>query len=133
MKKKYQNILVAVDGSEQSEQAFKEAVEIAERNESAIKILSVIDVSPWASLKAEFPQVTELIQHKIDEGIEVLDVKLKNHTKTRALKMEHEQLVGNPKLIIVDYAKNNNIDLGFVASKILRFLINLRKRWQQIL
>lgn len=80
MKKKYQNILVAVDGSEQSEQAFKEVVEIAERNESAIKILSVIDVSPWASLKAEFPQVTELIQHKIDGGIEVLDVKLKNHT-----------------------------------------------------
>ena len=43
MREKYKNILVAVDGSEQSDKAVREAVKIAARNETSLFVLNVKD------------------------------------------------------------------------------------------
>lgn len=43
MEETYKNILVAVDGSDQSEKAFQEAIKIAKRNSATLHILSVIE------------------------------------------------------------------------------------------
>ena len=43
MEQNYQNILVAVDGSPQAEQAFEKAMEIAKRNQAKLHIVYVIE------------------------------------------------------------------------------------------
>lgn len=43
MEKNYQNILVAVDGSTQADQAFEKAIEIAKRNQAKLHIVYVIE------------------------------------------------------------------------------------------
>lgn len=43
MSKKYQKIMVAVDGSKQSEQAFLEALDLAKDNEAELFIVSIIN------------------------------------------------------------------------------------------
>ncbi|HLR92832.1 MAG TPA: universal stress protein [Atopostipes sp.] len=43
MEKKYRNIMVAIDGSNEAEQAFKEGVAIAKRNDSHFYIAHVSD------------------------------------------------------------------------------------------
>ncbi len=44
----YQRVLVAVDGSESSENAFNKAINIAERNKSDLIIAHVFDVNAYA-------------------------------------------------------------------------------------
>ena len=43
MVEQYKNILVAVDGSEQSYDALREAIETAQANDSQLKILYVLN------------------------------------------------------------------------------------------
>lgn len=43
LEKKYRNIMVAVDGSEEAERAFKEGVAIAKRNDSRLFVAHVSD------------------------------------------------------------------------------------------
>lgn len=43
MEDAYKNILVAVDGSDQAEKAYKEAIKIAKRNDATLHILYVIE------------------------------------------------------------------------------------------
>lgn len=43
MKPKYEHIMVPVDGSESSIQAFKKAVHIAKRNDAVLHLVTVVD------------------------------------------------------------------------------------------
>ncbi|MEG0254814.1 MAG: universal stress protein [Vagococcus sp.] len=52
MLKEYKNILVAVDGSKESEQAFKKAVQVAKRNNSILYIAHVIDIRAFESVSS---------------------------------------------------------------------------------
>ena len=47
----YQNILVAIDGSEKAEKAFLEAIAIAKRNQATLHILYVKRISFMAILR----------------------------------------------------------------------------------
>lgn len=52
MRKKYNNIVVAIDGSKESEIAFKRAVNVALQNESKLYLLNVIDKRSYVGLEA---------------------------------------------------------------------------------
>ncbi|MCU9614205.1 universal stress protein [Caldibacillus lycopersici] len=52
MTNKYKNIIVAIDGSKEAEWAFKEAVNIAKRNDSNLFLTHIIDRRPFATLPA---------------------------------------------------------------------------------
>ncbi|MGO3731856.1 MAG: universal stress protein [Vagococcus sp.] len=52
MFKEYQNILVAVDGSHEAEQAFKKAVNVAKRNNCQLYIAHVIDIRAFESVSS---------------------------------------------------------------------------------
>src|SRR5699024_12667405 len=49
---KYNNILIAVDGSREAERAFHKAIEIAKRNDSTLSVLNVIDTRSFAPVEA---------------------------------------------------------------------------------
>ncbi|TLS37939.1 universal stress protein [Pseudalkalibacillus caeni] len=48
---RYQNILVAVDGSESAEKAFQNAIEIAKRDEAKLSIAHVIDTRNFSTFE----------------------------------------------------------------------------------
>jgi nucleotide-binding universal stress UspA family protein len=48
----YNQILVAVDGSKESEWAFKKSVEIAKRNDATLNLVNVIDTRSFAAIEA---------------------------------------------------------------------------------
>ena len=52
MLKEYKNILVAIDGSDESEQAFKKAVQVAKRNNSVLFLTHVIDIRAFESVSS---------------------------------------------------------------------------------
>lgn len=52
MNMKYENILVAVDGSKEAEWAFRKSIEIAKRNEAALNLVHVIDTRSFAAIEA---------------------------------------------------------------------------------
>lgn len=59
----YQNIVVAVDGSEISELAFQKSIEIAKRNiGSTLHIIHVIDTSFSASFDMLYDNMVELVR-----------------------------------------------------------------------
>ncbi|EOB3452784.1 universal stress protein [Enterococcus hirae] len=67
MSKRYQKIMVAVDGSKQSEQAFLEALDLAKDNEAELFIVSIINkvelthsAYPFSKIYAEEKQKIEV-------------------------------------------------------------------------
>ena len=52
MIQQYQNILVAVDGSEESEKAFKKAVNVAKRNDANLVLAHIIDTRAFQSISS---------------------------------------------------------------------------------
>lgn len=110
----YQRILVANDGSENSYLAFKEAVEIAKRNNATLYILRVVDtrLDPFAPY---------MIEGVFEEQIEEAKNDMANLVKTAK---EHgvvnaEPLVkqGQPRDIITNVAPEKyQIDLLIVGA-----------------
>ena len=58
----YKQILVAVDGSKESEWAFRKAVAIADRNEATLNLINIIDTRSYAAIEAYDRSIAERAQ-----------------------------------------------------------------------
>ena len=58
----YSQILVAVDGSKESEWAFKKAVAIAGRNNATLNLVNIIDTRSYAAVEAYDRSIAERAQ-----------------------------------------------------------------------
>ncbi|API90843.1 MULTISPECIES: universal stress protein [Virgibacillus] len=125
MKMKYKNIVVAVDGSEASEKAFKKSLDIAKRNDARLILAHVVDSRTFATAEAYDRTLAE----RADEyAKELLDSYVDN-AKAAGL----EDLVrcveyGSPKVKIAkDIAKQFEADLIICGATgmnaVERFLI----------
>ncbi|MBM7711018.1 universal stress protein [Enterococcus xiangfangensis] len=112
MSSKYKNIMVAVDGSDQSEGAFFEAIGAARRNEAKLYVVQIIDDSsilvnsaqPMNEILAEESQRTKQYLEKLAE---------RGHYQN----METVQYVGNPKKALTEeLPEKYNIDLIYVGA-----------------
>lgn len=116
MPETYKNILVAVDGSDQSKKAFDEAVAIAKRNQSELHVLYVDEVS--GSFYGDF----SFSPKKIYE--ELLDVAYKEieQFKQRAKDLDFSNLKtyiksGSAKALIANFSKDETpVDLIVVGA-----------------
>ncbi|GIP65471.1 universal stress protein [Virgibacillus pantothenticus] len=122
---KYKNIVVAVDGSEASEKAFKKSLDIAKRNDARLILAHVVDSRTFATAEAYDRTLAE----RADEyAKELLDSYVDN-AKAAGL----EDLVrcveyGSPKVKIAkDIAKQFEADLIICGATgmnaVERFLI----------
>ncbi|HEX6594636.1 MAG TPA: universal stress protein [Bacillota bacterium] len=66
----YNNVIIAVDGSEVSEKAFKKSVNIAKRNKSRLVVAHVIDTRTYALAEA---YERTLIEHAENHAKEIVD------------------------------------------------------------
>jgi nucleotide-binding universal stress UspA family protein len=106
---KYQNILVAIDGSKEAEWAFKKGIEIAKRHNANLVLTHVIDTRTFAMVEA--------YDRTIAEKADILATELLEIYQSIALKagfenVEYEIEFGSPKIRIPkDIAKKHKVDL----------------------
>lgn len=106
MKPKYERIMVPVDGSESSIQAFKKAVHIAKRNEAQLFLVTIID-------KTNNPKEAE----QLEQDREGLFSRLEEYAKREYLSIEKHVKSGNAKkLIAEELIKDWNIDLVIMGA-----------------
>jgi nucleotide-binding universal stress UspA family protein len=122
---KYQNILVAIDGSIEAERAFKKAIEIAARNNAKLLLVHVIDTRSFATIDA----IDRSIIEKTDQYAEEMLQKYQKQAFNAGIpQVEYQVHYGSPKVKIPkEIAKKQNIDLILCGATglnaIERFLI----------
>lgn len=115
----YQNILVGIDGSKQSEMAFDKAVEIAKQNNAKLHLISVVNGE-------RYPNTDTVGYGFVDQSIyEAATKRMKktlDHFKDSAEKDGVKEVtatvkIGNAKVEVAEeYPKKNNIDLIVVGA-----------------
>ena len=114
----YKNILLAVDGSEHSLRATKEAIKIASLvNDCAIEVVYVVDYSKSKDevLHSQGKEELDLSRRK---KLLPIEEQLKSSDLSYHLKLLH----GEPGPAIVDYANKENFDLVIIGSRGLNSL-----------
>ncbi|MDQ0197000.1 universal stress protein [Neobacillus ginsengisoli] len=106
---KYQNILVAIDGSKEAEWAFQKSIEIAKRNNAKLLLVHVIDTRTFSMVEA--------YDRTVAEKADVFATELLENYQNLALDagvpdVQYEIEFGSPKVRIPkDIAKKHNVDL----------------------
>ena len=105
----YKNILVAIDGSQEAEWAFKKSIDIAKRNNAKLLLAHVIDTRTFATVEAYDRTITE----RADQfASELLENYQKMAVNAGIADVDYVIEFGSPKVKIPkDIAKNNNCDL----------------------
>ena len=105
----YNKILVAVDGSQEAEWAFKKSIDIAKRNDATLVLTHVVDNRTFAAVEAYSISITESAeQYAKDLLEEYKKVALDAGVKKVEICIEF----GSPKVKIPkDISKKHDIDL----------------------
>ncbi len=114
----YKNILLAVDGSEHSLRAMKEAIKMATLvDDCAIEVVYVVDYSKSKDevLHSQGKEELDLSRRK---KLLPIEEQLKSSDLSYRLKLLH----GEPGPAIVDYANKENFDLVILGSRGLNSL-----------
>ncbi len=64
----FQNILVAVDGSRDAEQALTHAIDLAESEHARLSVVTVVEPLPWGAYMAPGAPVGQLTEEALAEG-----------------------------------------------------------------
>lgn len=121
----YNNIVVAVDGSKEAEFAFKKAIAVANRNNSTLNLVNIIDTRSFAAIEAYDRSIQERAQEFAEELLEGY----KKEAEAAGIKNVNVLIeYGSPKTIITkEVSKKVEADLIICGATGLnaveRFLI----------
>ncbi|MGL9749175.1 universal stress protein [Enterococcus sp. DIV0170] len=109
----YKNILVAIDGSEHSEHAFAEAVEAAKRHDAKLNVISIINDSELSTSAFSFSKIYAAEKEQVEK-----ELLKKVHDASRKEFENIEPFVdlGSPKEKIVEFAKDNDVDMIYLGA-----------------
>ena len=121
----YNNIIVAVDGSEAAEKAFQKSLDIAKRNNARLILAHVVDSRSFATAEAYDRTLSERAE---DYAKELLDAYVANANAAGLTDLIRCVEYGSPKVKIAkDIAENFNADLIICGATgmnaVERFLI----------
>ena len=106
-------ILVAHDGSEQSNKALKKAVEFALKTDSSLTIFSVVpDLCMIEISEYDCTKIYETMTEESNERVRVLKEELLN----KGLKVDTDVQFGNAAEMIVKTCNDKKIDMVVVGS-----------------
>lgn len=111
---KYKNILVAIDGSNQSENAFLEAVEIASRNNASIYIAWIIDD---LNLAANAYYFAKLVREEQERTKKYINIKIE-YAKSQGISDVQSVIeIGSPKRMLgIDLPNEYDINLIVIGA-----------------
>ena len=112
MKESYKKILVAVEGSESSTDAFKEALSVAERNNAKLLILTIVD---YKFSIGDPAFINDSLKFHLNNAEIELEQLIANSNISQ---FDYETKIdsGNPKRKIIDYALENQVDLIMLGA-----------------
>ena len=114
MLQRYQNIMVAVDGSHEAELAFEKGVNVALRNNSRLTIAHVIDTRALQSVSTFDAEVYEELQADAKKLMDEYAQKAKEAGVTDVVTVVE---MGNPKtLLATDIPEEQKVDLIMVGA-----------------
>lgn len=114
MLQRYQNIMVAVDGSHEAELAFEKGVNVALRNNSRLTITHVIDTRALQSVSTFDAEVYEELQADAKKLMDEYAQKAKETGVTDVVTIVE---MGNPKtLLATDIPDEQKVDLIMVGA-----------------
>jgi len=114
MLQQYEHILVAIDGSYESELAFKKAIAVAKRNSAELYLIHIVDTRAFQNVSsfdsAMVEQVTATAKKTMDDYVA--------QAKAAGLdNVNYSIEYGAPKTIIArDVPKAHNIDLIMIGA-----------------
>ena len=112
MKESYKNILVAVDGSPASNDAFNEALNVADRNGAKLFILTVVDYKFSIGDPAFINDALKFHLNNAEIELE----QLISNSKMSGFDYETKIDSGSPKRKIIEYALEKQVDLIMVGA-----------------
>lgn len=105
----YQHILVALDGSDQSEKAFHEAVRIAKEEQATLYLATIINDAEFTTSPFSFEELYDLEKHKSEE---MLTEKAKQASEIGVKIVKKIVELGSPKRYLANtISENYAIDL----------------------
>ncbi|CAC9746419.1 Putative universal stress protein [Enterococcus faecalis] len=105
----YQHILVALDGSYQSEKAFHEAVRIAKEEQATLYLATIINDAEFTTSPFSFEELYDLEKHKSEE---MLTEKAKQASEIGVKTVKKIVELGSPKRYLANtISENYAIDL----------------------
>ena len=114
MLQRYQNIMVAVDGSHEAELAFEKGVNVALRNNSRLTIANVIDTRALQSVSTFDAEVYEELQEDAKKLMDQYAEKAKEAGVANVVTIVE---MGNPKtLLATDIPEEQKVDLIMVGA-----------------
>ena len=114
MLQRYQNIMVAVDGSHEAELAFEKGVNVALRNNSRLTIAHVIDTRALQSVSTFDAEVYEELQEDAKKLMDQYAEKAKDAGVTNVVTVVE---LGTPKtLLATDIPEEQKVDLIMVGA-----------------
>ena len=116
MSQQYERIMVAVDGSYESELAFIKGVHVAKRNNAQLLLVHVIDTRALQSVATFDSYIYEKLE---DEAKAVLADFERQAREAGLTKIRKVIEFGNPKsLLAVDIPDKENVDLIMVVPQV---------------
>jgi nucleotide-binding universal stress UspA family protein len=129
----YRNIVIATDGSENTQRAIEYGIKFAKFSGATVYALHVVDTSSLSqSWTAGWETMYELLRNEGQRAIS----NVKEYGEASGVDVKEVLLEGHPSSEIIDFAENNNIDLivmgtlgktgldrfllGSVAEKVVR-------------
>jgi len=129
----YRNIVIATDGSENTQKAISYGIKIAKISGATVHALYVVDTS---SLSQSWTAGWETMYEILKNGGQKAISQVKEYGEASGIEVKEVLLEGHPSSEIIDFAENNGIDLivmgtlgktgldrflmGSVAEKVVR-------------
>lgn len=111
----FTNILVPVDGSDNSYRALDAALILSEKLGSNITVVNVMEQVPITHIESE-KLLSELLEAFRKENKEILSKCSKIATE-KGLSIKTILLQGNPASVILDYSKKEKFDLIIMGNR----------------
>ena len=111
----FTNVLVPVDGSDNSYRALDAALLLSEKLGSSITVVNVMEQVPITHIESE-KLLSELLEAYKKENQEILS-KCSNIATEKGLSIKTLLLQGNPASVILDYGKKEKFDLVIMGSR----------------
>lgn len=110
----YRNIVIATDGSENSQRAVSYGIEIAKLSGATVHALYVVDTTSFSSIPmdAGWEAMYETLRREGEKAIS----EVKKHGEASGVEVREILLEGHPSNEIIDFAENNNADLIVVGT-----------------
>jgi nucleotide-binding universal stress UspA family protein len=132
----YRNIVIATDGSENTQKAISYGIEIAKLSGATVHALYVVDTSSFSSIpmstEGGWEAMYEILKTEGDKAVSAV----KSQGEAAGVEVREVVLEGHPVNEIIEFAENNEIDLivlgtlgktgldrfllGSVAEKVVR-------------